>query len=93
MVVVTATPLMAVVPAASVVTLRSGLPLPPTTPPKVVVPESLTIRLWAVAGDCTVELNVTPAPASVVSSSSVTAPKAAPVVAVIVPARLVAPAV
>ena len=44
-VVITVPPLMAVVPAASVVTLKSGLELPPTAPPKVVVPLSVTDRL------------------------------------------------
>ena len=72
-VVVTAPPLIAVVPAASVVTLRSGL-VPPTGPPKVVVPESFTVRLCAVTGESTVEEKVTPTPVKVVSVPRVTAP-------------------
>ena len=65
--------LIATVPAASVVTDNNGCALPPTTPPKVVVPLSFTANAYAVVGDSIVELNVTPTPVKIVVAPNVTA--------------------
>ena len=75
-VVVMLPPLMAVVPAASVVRLLSFSPAValPTAPPRVVVPLSLRLKLRAVPSDLTVVLKVTPTPLIVVSAPSVTGP-------------------
>ena len=50
-----------VVPPASVVRLRSAV-TPPTTPPNVVMPGELTVRLW---GPSTAAANVIAEPATV----------------------------
>ena len=43
----TVAPLRAVLPEASVVTLVTAVPVPPTAPPKVVVPAVLTAKVCA----------------------------------------------
>ena len=69
---------MAVVPGASVLRLLSCSPdtpaVPPTAPPKVVKPLSLTVKLRPVPSDLTVPASVMATPLSVVSAPSVTAP-------------------
>ena len=71
--VVTAPPLIAVVPAASVVRIARAL-VPPTAPPKVVVPPSFTVTLRAVAfSESSVLAKVTPSPLKVVFAFTVTA--------------------
>ena len=46
--------------------------MPPTTPPKVVVPLSFTVNAYAVVGDSSVELNVTPTPVKIVVLAKMT---------------------
>jgi hypothetical protein len=75
-VVVTLPPLLAVVPAASVVMLLSFSPAVelPIAPPKVVVPLSLMAKLRLVPSDLTVLLKLTPTPVIVLSAPRVTGP-------------------
>ena len=67
--VVTVPPLITVVPPALVVKVVRAL-VPPTTPPKVIVPLSFTVRL---NNPFTVPAKVLPTPVSVVLVPSVTA--------------------
>ena len=72
-VVVTLPPLRAAAFVARLVKLSTDVPVPPTTPPNVVVPLSLTISAWFALIDFTVLEKLIPVPVNVVSALSTTA--------------------